>query len=372
MQAVPVSAGRFVKQSQGLTNAAGICTITFEPPPLGYTQTGSITIYGSPLGALWTINLGGVPVDNTVGNATVGNIQCQGTDVITLVAPNLRPGVIIQASYVGIMDISANVPFVGPNTDSGQAFISGAARVALLINNYDLNNQPLTAFAFNLLPTERSIVVVPSPHANNQSTAGGWDITYTASGGITNATYGGKTNTEQNVALGSVINTVALPLYGLADPIGNLFISGAPDGVTGSPALMNFIILAVPDEITTGTTPGSPTYVELVSSEFGTDTGHVVTATTGTDAVLLAAPPNGLLWKVSHVALNATTTASAASVAGIHLTSTGAYLILEYAAVGGIAFWSQTLLYLGEGLTLHNTTPVSASAYCVAQLVSLD
>lgn len=105
---------------QGVVSAAGVCVITFNPPPMGYTLTGAVSVYDSPTAASWQIALSGTIIDITSGASSVGNIQIQGADVLTLTASNLLPfaGQTFHANFIALSQQDEYSTPIIPSHDS--------------------------------------------------------------------------------------------------------------------------------------------------------------------------------------------------------------------------------------------------------------
>lgn len=105
---------------QGVVSAAGVCVITFNPPPMGYTLTGAVSVYDSPTAASWQIALSGTVIDITSGASSVGNIQIQGADVLTLTASNLLPfaGQTFHANFIALAQQDEYSTPIIPSHDS--------------------------------------------------------------------------------------------------------------------------------------------------------------------------------------------------------------------------------------------------------------
>lgn len=118
-QVIPAPSRQNIVQ-QGIVSPTGVCTITFNPPPQGYTFTGTIAVYDSPSAASWQIALSGTVIDITSGASSVGNIQIQGADVLTLTASNLLPfaGQTFHANFTALCQQDQYVTPIIPSHDS--------------------------------------------------------------------------------------------------------------------------------------------------------------------------------------------------------------------------------------------------------------
>jgi hypothetical protein len=99
--------------------------------------------------------------------------------------------------------------------------------------------------------------------------------------------------------------------------------------------------------------------------------GSSVSAAANTTQGLLAAPLAGYVWEISLLAVEAGTTVTAATAAYVAGNSSGARLLLGWSNTIGLAVTITGVGYVGEGLSLHNTTAVQATASVMARQVPL-
>jgi hypothetical protein len=137
-----MGSSNFNQTKQAVADPNNNVTFLFDPPPLGYTLTGSITIINSPANIGWTVFRSGQAIDVTTGISSCSNIQCVSTDILTVVGANLPGGVTYQAAYVGIITPDNEAPTVVPGHDaysSGESNVSSDSTGSVVITTPGVN-----------------------------------------------------------------------------------------------------------------------------------------------------------------------------------------------------------------------------------------
>lgn len=162
-------------QGQGIVDGSGNCEIDFLAPPTGLIYTGSITVYDSPVTALWQVLVSGVPTDKISGTQTCGGIQVGTNDIITLTAGGLQQfiGQTFHATYAVVASPEDNTVLIAPGHDTlippGQL---ANAQLILDQENITVTN-PGKSFTLNL-PACAALLVVIEPISGAQDL--GFDI----------------------------------------------------------------------------------------------------------------------------------------------------------------------------------------------------
>lgn len=325
----------FIQTKQGIVGNNNQITLTFDPPPQGYTMTGAVTIYGSVLGIRWNILRSGQVVDTTIADVTASNIQCSSNDIITVTALNIMaPGTVVQASYTGWMDDSSNVPPVTPSNDS-----ISVATVQQLLDMRSLSPGTTTYDVF-IPPGVNQIKLIGNINLNDIIS-----ITDTVTGTV---------YYNSNTGLGGAFNPISVdvaPNSVVAISYNNSQLTAVEIAVVGYDT--------GPKQLSTSSQPvfTRNRYDGLACSNFNT------TSATGTTTALLSAPAANNVWQVQQWSINAgTTAADATKFAVFQGTSTGNFIVGTYAMANGtwLAMSSENFT-IGEGISARNAMGINVA-----------
>jgi hypothetical protein len=102
-------------------DANGNATFTFEAPPNGTTQTGTISVPTAPTTATFQVvigaNVGGQPWGDWGGNSIYGPIQASGNQVVVVTATGLTPNTAYLCSWIGSADPTDLVQPIYPSAN---------------------------------------------------------------------------------------------------------------------------------------------------------------------------------------------------------------------------------------------------------------
>lgn len=246
---------RLFQTKQGTVTAGGVCTITFDPPPIGTIFTGTVTVTDSDNGIIWTLKHGAAVVTTVTASTPLPSVQAVATEQVSLTASNLVAGKVYTATWVGIASDDFATELVGPDQGTLQIITTGAARVAAPLANHNLGPGSVL-ITVQLLPNERSLVIVGEVFLNPPLNA----IAYSVIGNQTGTVYGsgfwnGGVSTNP-----AALPAFTCPAYGSADTSVN--VSFSPNG--GFSSVLTVEILAVPDEVALGT-QANPEFVVPVA-----------------------------------------------------------------------------------------------------------
>ena len=259
---------RFVQTAAGTVDAAGNCSILFQPPPLGMVNTGTITVYDSKNATVWSLTMAGASIGNTLGTSPAAGIQQYPNEQITAAATNLTPGVQYHATFIGSSDLEADAPPPGFAGGSAEVVTAGASRLALAATLLSIT-RPATYSAYNgvagipLQPNERSLIITIEDPQGSSLNPYSLTVTGDQSGTLW---YSGSVEPEiykqtSAVFISRAYPPTSAPAYGSEDSTVTVEFGLAS---TAPYALSNFYVtvLAVPDPEINGS-PGNPTFVQL-------------------------------------------------------------------------------------------------------------
>lgn len=317
--------------AQGIVAANGTITLKFDPPPQGYVNTGTVTVYNSPNGAIWNVNVGApttvpgaaqvvAPVVNTKGTAPIGGIQCNSSEVLTLTSSGLNPGLVVNAVFAFVQDVEGRVEGVAPSAPGQGIFQSGDARVAA----FGQISVPFQTFSSTisipLLAGERSLVFLGYNVTPGHAQFTNLEILVSGNNSLVNWTgnLGYTTSSIGNpIAQVNSYEPLTIPIYGVEDTVAFMQLSGF--GSVSGTALIQYVILALPDAVLTGS-QANPLIVQQVSPTTpaealagvffdaivaGTKDTAVtaIPAAANTNATLTPAPLAGALFRVGTISV---------------------------------------------------------------------
>lgn len=98
-------------------------------------------------------------------------------------------------------------------------------------------------------------------------------------------------------------------------------------------------------------------------------TDFTVNAATGTSQHVLAAPTGGFVWEIASRHIHAPTAAAGVVLCYLQSVAGAAVQLVAYSGANGTSADSDALFKFRDGLDLHNTTAVTATATVVARLI---
>jgi hypothetical protein len=367
-------ANRQFLTGEGTVDSSGNCVITIPNNSIAEYFTGTLTVYDSLPSLQWTVVLNGISIDILKGTSSVGGIQMGPNDSLSLTASNLLPyvGTTYHCTFACISTPASNTDLLVPGHDTIQSlFQSGDARIAAT----GQISTPFESFSssinINLLPGERSLVFLgwlASGHAQftnleiilsgNQSL-----INWTGNNGFTTASI------SNPIASVNSFEPLTIPIYGIEDQTAQMQLAGF--GSVGGTALINYVILALPDAVLTGS-QSNPLIVAqqdfLPSAEglAGILLGSLVAGTKDTPVsvagsatgvtAFVPAPAASSLYRIGTISLFNNGASSGFILQG-HTSTT------PYVQVGPLAGGTNLLIpfdaQLGEGLDINSITSVS-------------
>lgn len=129
--------------TQGITNAAGNCTITFAAPPLGTSFVASVSVTNSESNTNWLVTVGGVAIGQSFGGGAFGPMNIQEGNPVTLTATGLTPGIVYNATLSGTADATSNIEWSYPQPQVPSIEISGTGlNVNVTGGTIDIGNDP--------------------------------------------------------------------------------------------------------------------------------------------------------------------------------------------------------------------------------------
>jgi hypothetical protein len=302
---------RVIQEKQAVVDTTGKCTITFDPPPMGYVLTGTITLQGAPSGSIWQIFNAGQLIDIVADVSSITNIQAFTNETITATSSNLNPGSNINAVFVASLSTdNGTIPIVTPGHDT-PGYNGGYARLAASGLGPGAFN-----FLVNLQATDRSLAIMLKSAGSNilsvvgQTTGFNWASLVPASSLLTDGT-----------AAFSLI-----PVYGGIDSQVKISVGGAGGTYT---------IIALPDEITPGFSNRSPTIIAGGLDAGVVDAPSTVTCTiVGTQLTLVPAPAAGKINRIGTVTIDGQAPAALTQVALVGVTSGKTYMEIQVPTAG--------------------------------------
>lgn len=355
-----MTVSRFISPAQGIVNANGTITFTFNPPPQGTVQTGTISIPTSPPATKWSVNINGTTVTSILGANPAGGIQVFPNEVLTVVGTNLIPGNVYNAVYSGVAGDIDEVSAIAPAAAT-QNLISGGSANLLYSGVYipgtsfplELNLQTTTRSLLIAAATSSAVGILPVVVGNNSGI--NWASLMAPAAGSVIAG-GGLLSYPLPAALN-------MPCYGIIDTSVSIqFKAPVNAGIT-------IYIAEMPDEIILGG-PEQPVITQdtLLTTAV---TPFSITIANGFNGSILAAPTTGFNYLIEYMEISvaAATAASAPRIAG----TTSGLLYLQLPTVAGttgqIAV-APAHMVVGEGFNGINAAGVSAGIIIVYRLIS--
>jgi len=356
---VSVTGQRFIKQAQGKVAIDGTCVIKFDPPSLGYVNTGAVivTTISSPNfpannatiltgGGQWVIKVGGTPIEVTMGNATVNNLQCFPNEVLELDGFGLPFGATVLATYNGFTDITENVDVVHPSGDSPQAPTAVPLGTVLTAATLTVN------ITYIMPPGTSFVGVFVTPKHNTAQLTD----TVTIQGSASAYFY------LQQVTNG--VTFFAVPINTLID--GQIIVGYHNAGAND--VQVTAIAYSFPPLILNTIT--QPTFTQDLNHAIPF-TGTNTIVTTANNGAILAAPPAGFVNEIKSLMINAATVAAATALIRVQGLTSGAFIMgVTAGAAGATAFMSYQNFTITEGLSGNNGSAVSATFGVYSRVIS--
>lgn len=355
---------KVIQSKQGTVDANGNCTLTFDPPPMGSTLTGTITISNAPAGTVWSIQSNGSEIDVATGSASIGSIQARTNETITAVANpgGMIPGTVIRASFVANLTDDTVTPLITPSHDT----INNLAGYARLVNNSAGAVNPIIV---NLLPLDRCLVILMNRGIGAPSLA-------SAVGNNTGIDWAPFASVHAGAAAGAAL--VTLPVYGSIDSQITLTFST----VTAK------WILALPDDRSLGnaqpilaqivdaskTILGSyanPLVVKPADSQIDPwGVANCFPAANQTNVQLVAAPSAGNVWEVASLSIFASGQPTAAgNILIARATSGGDSWGTAFKSGETVRDHSDARWTTSEGLVVNNGLNVSIGVALICRQI---
>lgn len=332
-------------QGQGVVDSSGNCRIPFPPAASGTIESGSVTIYDSPIGIVWMELLNNQVVDTVVGQSTCGNIQRNGADVLEFVTSGLTGniGQAIHATFFCVVTPEELTNLVIPGHDS---LPTPGTYVRQVVNgvNYTISGGPPHTFNINLLASDQSLIIGVG--------VGSGPATFTVTGVTTQVAYltGWQLFSGQEVAI---------PCYGQLDITVQIQITG----ITGNAIIT---IAAMPDDVQMGSN-NQPINVMDGGSQYQYVTANVPAAS---NVMLLGIPPAGYAYRIQLMSVWADSTTPSASAHlgvafGVNNTAISAYAFIVYSGANGTSGIVHPNILVAYSVWLHNTYAVGGTGTVV-------
>lgn len=356
-----VTGQRFIKQAQGKVAIDGTCTIKFDPPSMGYVNTGAVIVStinspnipaGNALiltgGGQWVLKVGGTPIEVTMGNATVNNMQCFANEVLELNGFGLPPLATVLATYNGFTDIAENVEVVHPNGDSPQAPTAVPLGTALTKATTTVNT------TYIMPPGTSFIGVFCTPKHNTaqftdiltiQGSASAFFYFQQTTNGVTFFVIPVNTLIDSQIIVGYQnlgVNDVQVTAFAYSFP----------------PYAINNVL--------------QPIFVQSQDINHSTPyTGISVIVGAGLTSTIIPAPPAGSVNQIASLEFHAATAAAAAVLGRFQGATSGAALIGGWAQATAITgFMSYKDLCVTEAINFNNGLAVAATVSAYYRVIS--